>query len=206
MSMQQVPLVIQQATPFINHFGYLAVFLLLLLESVGLPLPGESTLIAAAFLAALGKLNILIVGVVAVAGASTGSSIGFVIGAYPGRPFLEKYGKYVLLTKKRLDETEKYFNRRGAVIVVVARFIEGLRQLNGLVAGISEMKFKKFIKYNVLGAVIWVALWSSVGYFSGNHIQAFINYQLYFSIAGAIFIIFAILFLSYKHLKSHKRA
>ena len=178
-NIQHIPGFIQALAPIINHYGYLAVGGLLLLEDFGVPSPGETVLIAAAFFAGVGQLNILLVALVAFFGAVIGDNIGFAIGNYGGHPLVEKYGRYIFLTKERIDKAENFFNRQGGRIVVVARFIEGLRQANGIIAGIGEMTWPRFVAYNALGAGLWVATWTTVGYFGGSHINTFLKYDIY---------------------------
>ena len=185
--------------PVIHHYGYFAVGGLILLEDFGVPSPGETTLIAAALYAGLGDLNIFLVIIAALLGAIIGDNIGFAIGDFGGRPLVERYGKYVLLTKERLDKAEAFFNRNGGKVVVVARFIEGLRQLNGIIAGISEMRWPSFILFNAIGAALWVGLWSTVGYFGGEHIDAFRKYELYFTLAAGVLLVGYIAYRIIKH-------
>ena len=80
---------------------------------------------------------------------------------------MERWGKYVFLTPERLDKAEAFFNRHGGKIIVIARFIEGLRQANGIIAGITGMHWLRFLAFNALGAALWVGTWVSVGYFAG---------------------------------------
>lgn len=188
-STQHVPAIITALEPIINQYGYLAVGGLIFVEDFGVPAPGETVLIAAAFFAGTGQLNILLVMLVAFAAAVIGDNVGFAIGDFGGRPLLERFGKYVFLTEKRLDNAEAFFNRHGGKVVIVARFIEGLRQLNGIIAGISEMKWRQFLLCNAVGAALWVGLWSSVGYFGGNHISDIHRYGSYLAITGAAAVI-----------------
>lgn len=186
-SAQHIPTVVQSLEPIITQYGYFAVGGLLTLEDFGLPVPGETVLIAAAFYAGLGQLNIFLVVIIAFLGAVVGDNIGFGIGQYGGHPLIERYGKYVFITHERLHRLEEFFNRNGGKVVVVARFIEGLRQLNGIIAGLSEMRWPRFIVFNMIGAALWVSVWSVAGYFGGSHIQTFLRYQMYFSIAAVLF-------------------
>jgi membrane protein DedA with SNARE-associated domain len=145
--------------------------------------PGETTLIAAAVFAGFGHLNILLVILIAFIAAVIGDNIGFAIGNFGGRPLVERFGKYVFLTPERLDKAEAFFTRNGGKVVVIARFVEGLRQANGIVAGISDMRWPVFLVYNALGAALWVGLWSMAGYFGGSHIQTIYRYGLDVSVA-----------------------
>ncbi len=180
---QHIPSLIQALEPVIHSYGYWAVGGLVLLEDFGIPVPGETTLIAAAFFAGLGQLNIFLVVLIAILGAVIGDNIGFAIGKFGGHPLAERFGKYVWLTPERINQAEQFFNRYGGRVVIVARFIEGLRQLNGIIAGISEMRWRKFLLFNCIGATIWVSIWSAIGYYSGEHIETFLRYELYLTAA-----------------------
>ena len=85
-------------------------------------------------------------------------------------------GKYVFLTEERLDKAEKFFDRRGAIVITFARFVEGLRQANGIIAGITGMHWLRFLIFNAIGAALWVGTWVSAGYFAGNHIGTIYHY------------------------------
>jgi membrane protein DedA with SNARE-associated domain len=200
MTPHDLPGYLQAVAPFINNYGYLAVGFLITLEDFGLPVPGETTLIAAAFFAGAGQLNIVIVFIIALVAAIIGDSIGFMLGHYGGHPLLERYGKYIFLTPKRLRKAEAYFNSHGGRIVIIARFIDGLRQINGLIAGISEMRWSKFIVFNTIGASLWVGLWSSVGYLGGSHIKVFLRFDLYITI---VFILAVIAYIVYLRNRQH---
>jgi membrane protein DedA with SNARE-associated domain len=191
---QHIPAFIQALAPVIDKYGYFAVGGLITLEDFGIPVPGETVLIASAFYAGLGQLNIFAVILIGFLAAIIGDNIGFAIGEYGGHPLVERYGKYVFITPERLCTLEKFFAKHGGKIVIVARFIEGLRQLNGIIAGLSEMKWAKFVVFNAIGAALWVGVWSAVGYFGGSHIQTFLHYQLYFSITVAILLVSYITF------------
>ena len=177
-------------TPILNNYGYFAVGGLVLVEDFGIPVPGETILIAASLYAGAGRLNVVAVGVIAWVCAVLGDNIGFLIGHFGGRRLALKYGKYVFLTAGRLDKAENFFEHHGGKIIVAARFIEGLRQANGIVAGITGMHWKRFIPFNALGAALWVGLWVSLGYLAGNHIttiyEQITRYSLYVLIALAV--------------------
>ena len=158
----------------LDHYGYWAVALLLLLENIGVPvIPGELAMIAAAVFAATGRadLNIVVVGVVAVIATFAGAEVGYLIGKYAGRELILHYGKYVLLTPHHLDQAEAIVSRYGGIVVVVARFIVGLREANGIIAGITQMRWLTFSVYNLIGACAWVATWVTIGDMAGNHID-----------------------------------
>jgi membrane protein DedA with SNARE-associated domain len=200
-SHKQLPGAFNALEPTLRHYGYLAVGGVLFLEDFGVPLPGETMLIAAALYAGTGSLNIWLVGLVAVVAAVAGDNVGFAIGHYGGRKLIDRFGKYVLLTPKRLDKVEDFFRRHGSWVVVIARFVEGLRQANGLIAGTVEMPWLKFFAANVVGAIGWVAVWASLGYFAGNHVSTISKYATYVAIGIAVLVVLAIA----RHLIAHRR-
>jgi membrane protein DedA with SNARE-associated domain len=156
----------------LDHFGYWAVLLFVMIEDFGVPVPGETILIAAAVYAGAGRLNVIAVGVIGFVAAIIGDNIGFAIGHYGGRALVLRWGRYVRLTEERLDKAEIFFQRHGAWIITVARFIEVLRQVNGIVAGTTGLRWRRFLAFNALGAALWVGTWVSLGYLAGNHIDA----------------------------------
>jgi len=193
MSTPALPGIFGTVEPLLNHYGYLAVALFVTVEDFGIPLPGETILIAASLFAGAGRLNVVLVGVVATLAAIVGDNIGFAIGHFGGRALALRFGKYVFLTEERLDKAENFFDHHGGKIIVIARFIEGLRQANGIVAGISGMHWRRFVVFNALGAALWVGLWVSLGYLAGNHITTIYTqitrYSLYVLIALAVVVV-----------------
>jgi membrane protein DedA with SNARE-associated domain len=192
-STQHLPGVLHSLEPTLNHYGYLAVFGLVLLEDFGIPVPGETVLILGAVYAGAGRLNIFLVALLGFVGALLGDNIGFAIGHFGGRRLVDRYGRYIFLTPERVDRATGFFERHGGKIIVVARFIEGLRQANGIIAGITGMHWARFLLFNAIGAALWVAVWTSVGYFSGNHITTIYNeatrYSTFLAIAAGVLIV-----------------
>ena len=174
----------------LNHLGYWAVLLFVLIEDFGIPVPGETVLIAASVYAGAGRLNVVAVGLIGFAAAITGDNIGFAIGHYGGRALVLRWGRYVRLTEGRLHKAEAFFDHHGAWIITVARFIEVLRQANGIVAGIVGMRWLRFLAFNALGAALWVGTWVSLGYLAGSHIHTIYHritkYSSYVLIALAV--------------------
>jgi membrane protein DedA with SNARE-associated domain len=189
----------------LRHWGYLAVGAFLFLEDFGVPLPGETMLIAAALYAGAGHLNVWVVGLVGFVAAVLGDNVGFVIGHFGGRRLIDRFGKYVFLTPQRFDRAEAFFVRHGSEVVTIARFVEGLRQLNGIIAGTVGMHWPKFILFNAVGAALWVATWTSLGYLAGSHVETISRYFNYFAIAGAVTAI-AFLIVHLRRRRKHKRA
>lgn len=197
----QVPAVITALAPTIHTYGYWAVGGLILIEDFGIPVPGETTLVAAAFFAGAGQLNIFSVVGIAFLAAVIGDNIGYLIGRKGGHPLVLRFGKYVFLTHERLMKAEKFFKRHGGKVVMVARFIDGLRQVNGIMAGITEMPWRWFLICNSIGAALWVSTWGLVGYFGGNHIETIYRYGTWAAL-GLLGI--GICYLIYRFVRSRK--
>jgi membrane protein DedA with SNARE-associated domain len=198
---KQLPGVFNSLEPTLRRYGYLAVGGILFLEDFGVPFPGETMLIAASLYAGTGSLNIWLVGLVAFIGAVAGDNVGFAIGHFGGRKLIDRFGKYVFLTPDRLDKVEAFFRKHGSKVVVIARFVEGLRQANGLIAGTVGMRWLKFLVANVIGALAWVTVWASLGYFAGNHVETISKYFTYVAIGLAILIVLVLA----RHLIAHRR-
>lgn len=192
-AVEHLPGFLHSLAPVLDNYGYLAVGGFVLLEDFGVPVPGETILILAAVYAGAGRLNIVAVGAVATVAAVIGDNIGFAIGHFGGRPLVSRFGRYVLLTSERVDTATAFFERHGGKIVVIARFIEGLRQANGIIAGIARMHWLRFLAFNALGAALWAGTWTTVGYVSGSHIDAVYRvvkrYEVYALIAAAALIL-----------------
>jgi membrane protein DedA with SNARE-associated domain len=176
----------------LQQYGLWAIGLLITLEDFGVPVPGETILIAGAIYAGAGRLNIVALGVVAFVAAVTGDNIGFAIGHFGGRALALRFGKYVFLTEERLDKAEAFFDRRGSIVITFARFVEGLRQANGIIAGITGMHWLRFLVFNAIGAALWVGTWVTIGYFAGNNITTIYHYitlYSYYVLAGLVVLI-----------------
>jgi membrane-associated protein len=142
----------------------------LLLENAGIPVPGETILLFASFLAfserALSLPWIIVVGTLA---CTLGDNLGYAIGHRGGRPLLERYKHWFHISDRHIRRAEKLFERHGPPTVFVARFIFGMRIITGPLAGVLRMPWKQFVVFNFLGAVLWVTVISCVGYFFGQH-------------------------------------
>src|SRR5579863_150936 len=149
----------------VHTYGYWAVFALVGLESLGIPLPGETILVAAGtYVGHTHKLNVWLIFVVAAAGAVLGDNVGFWIGDKGGYRLLRKYGRYI-----RVDETEikigRYiFDRHGGKVVFFGRFVSVLRTYAAFLAGTNQMRWRSFLVFNVAGGVAWAAIYSFLSY------------------------------------------
>lgn len=156
---------LDQILSLIGQYGYWAVLFGVMLESAGVPVPGETILIAAGALVHQGTLDFggtLFFGVL---GAVVGDQIGYRVGRKGGRPLVLRWGGYVFVTPERLDRAEAFFERHGGKAVFLARFVAGLRVFGALVAGTSRMPWRKFFLNNALGGAVWTSMAVSAGYF-----------------------------------------
>jgi len=158
--------------PYVAAYGVAAIFLIVYLEALGLPLPGESALIAAGVLSARGDLGVMPALLAVFLGAVLGDGTGYWIGRIGGRPLLQRFGPYLKLTPERLDRLERLFRERGAVIVATARVVGVLRQLNGVVAGSVAMPWPRFLAANALGAALWTAAWGGGSFLFADALTA----------------------------------
>ena len=154
----------------IEHYGYLLILFGVMLESTGVPLPGETILIASGILVQRGHLDLGDVIFFGILGAVLGDQIGYWIGREGGRPFILRWGRYVFISPERLARAEAFFERHGGKAVFLARFFSGLRVFGALVAGMSRMRWGTFILYNALGGAVWATAVVLVGYFLGSSI------------------------------------
>jgi membrane protein DedA with SNARE-associated domain len=154
-------------TDLFARYGYFVVFFGVLLENAGVPVPGETILLAGAVLARLGHLSLPWVISMAIVGAVLGDNVGFFIGRRGGRRLLERHGRLLGLTKARLDQFDAFFNRHGAKTVFVARFVTGLRVVGAVLAGASTLQWGRFLIFNAAGAVAWATTFGAVGYLLG---------------------------------------
>lgn len=151
-------------------YGYLAVFILIGLESLGIPLPGEVTLLAAAIYAATGKLQIQWVIVTAATASTAGGLAGYAVGRTAGRAFVFRFGRYAFLSPEHLTRAETFFARRGDIAVLVGRFVAFLRVFAALLAGINRMPVHRFGIFNTVGAVAWSVLYGILAYELGAQV------------------------------------
>jgi membrane protein DedA with SNARE-associated domain len=156
----------------ISTYGYWVVGGIIALESMGLPLPGEATLIAAAVYAGTThQLNIWLVIAAAAAGAILGDNAGFWIGREIGYRLLLRYGRYVRLTEPRIKLGQYLFREHGGKIVFFGRFIAVLRALAALLAGANAMSWPRFLLFNAAGGIAWAALYGGAAYYFGYELQ-----------------------------------
>lgn len=182
---------------YFEHYGYWVVFFGVMLENAGVPVPGETILLAAGFFAAQGHFSLWEVMIIAAVGAVLGDNAGYAIGRRIGRTALERYGRYVGLTHARIAHMDKFFGSHGDKTILVARFITGLRVFAALLAGSSRMVWRTFAIYNFLGALLWSVAISLAGYFFGRSwdvLEHWIKGTGLFALGAALLIIATMIF------------
>jgi len=160
------------------RYGYAVVFFGVFLENTGLPVPGETTLLAGAALAHFGRLSFIGVVATAIVGAILGDNLGFAIGRRYGRGLAERFGARLGLTRARLALFDRFFERHGPRTVFIARFITGLRVFGAVLAGSSGLRWPTFLLYNAAGAVVWSTAVAVAGYmlaYSWNTLERWIG-------------------------------
>lgn len=190
----------------LQSLGYPGIAAIVGLESAGLPLPGETTLLAASYLAATGHLSLPLVIGSAALGAIVGDSLGYFIGRRGGRRFLERYGKYVGITPEKLVRADGHFARHGAKTVFFGRFVALLRVLAGPLAGASRMPYRRFLAANVAGAVTWATTMGTLAFFFGKPVAAVLSsLGVWALVALAVFVIARFALKRYRSRKIQRR-
>ena len=174
---------------YVDKYGYVTVAIVLLLENMGVPVPGETVLLLVSFLAYSERefhfSHIVVVGTIA---CIVGDNLGYLIGYRGGRRLIHRYQKLFWIKSTTLAKGERLFQRHGSMTVLFARFIAGLRIVAGPLAGVLHMNWPKFLLFNSLGAVLWVSVISSLGYFFGEHWDQLLRFVHHFSVACLVMV------------------
>lgn len=192
-------------SPYVHTYGYLVAFFGMMLENAGIPVPAESTLVAMAFFAGQKVLNIWLVIPIAIVGDVVGDNIGFWIGREGGRPLIEKYGKYVRIDKKKLDEMETLFREKGGRTVYTAHFFATTRIVAALTAGMSHMPYKRFLTFNIFGAISFVTLISLLSYHFSKNLDMVLRFLHIFRVLGLVVLALIIIYYFHKHFQRTKQ-
>lgn len=155
---------------YFSRYGYWTIAFALLLENAGVPVPGETVLLFASFLAySQHHLRLPYIILIGIAAATAGDNIGYALGRWGGRWLLDRYSSLFHLENRTIDRSERFFNRYGPAAIFFARFIFGMRVVAGPLAGVLRMKWERFLGFNALGAATWVVTVSLLGYTFGKH-------------------------------------
>lgn len=183
-------------TDFFTSHGLPLLFVVVMIESFGIPLPGETALIAFGVLASQGHYSIVLVIAVAAAGAIVGDNLGYlIIGRWGGRNLLERWGPVRRFSERYLPPTERLMEKHGDKVVFFGRFVTVLRYTAAWVAGIAGMPWRKFLFWNAAGGICWATLVGLVAYYAGNAAaDAIQRYGIYAAvvIAGAVLVFFLV--------------
>jgi membrane protein DedA with SNARE-associated domain len=181
--------IVDWATHLIGNWGLWGVFFLMVAESACIPIPSEAIMPFAGFAVASGKMSLAAAVAVGVAGNLVGSWVSYAVGLYGGRPFVERYGKYVLLSTHKLETAERWFGRYGAPAVFFSRMLPIVRTFISLPAGAARMRFGKFTLYTLVGCVPWVLLLAFIGEQIGQNwrrIEPYLHYVDYAVLIGIL--------------------
>lgn len=174
---------------FFHDYGYWTVAIALLLENAGIPVPGETILLFASFLAySERELHLPVIIIVATAACTLGDNLGYLIGRRGGRRLLARYQHIFRIRDKTIARGERLFARYGSLTIFFARFVFGMRIIAGPLAGVLHMEWKRFVVFNFLGAVVWVTVITCVGYFFGSQWEALLRvmHRINVGIAAAV--------------------
>jgi membrane protein DedA with SNARE-associated domain len=177
--------ILEFITGLISSWGYAGIFITMTLESALIPIPSEAVIPFAGFLAYMGEMNIWIIVLVSSLANLTGSIIAYYVGMYLGRPFVEKYGKYVLLNTGHLQLVENWFSKYGNLTVVFSRMLPLIRTYNALPAGMGRMNFPRFCLYTFIGSIPWNLTLVLLGWVLKENWAILEKYSLYLDVIAA---------------------
>lgn len=175
-------------TDTIGAYGYLAIFILMTLESALIPIPSEVTMVFGGFLVSIGELHLVWVGLVGALGNVVGSWIAYYVGLRGGRPLAERWGRYVFLRDKELDRAEAWFERRGEVAVFVGRLLPVVRTFISFPAGVARMPLSRFTFYTLIGSLIWSYALAAAGLALGESWRTLLDYLAPISIVIGVIV------------------
>jgi membrane protein DedA with SNARE-associated domain len=191
----------------ISTLGYSGIVLLMAIESACIPLPSEIIMPFSGYLVSTGEMNIWGVAVAGAVGCVLGSLVAYWVGMYGGRPFIEKYGRYILLSRHDLDIADRWFAKRGEIIVFVSRLLPAIRTFIAFPAGVARMNLPRFVIYTFAGSLPWCLGLAYAGQKLGEQWDKddtlktwFHRFDFLIGIAGALFIIWWV----WRHIK-HSR-
>ena len=175
---------------FLSSWGYLALILLTVAEAACVPFPSEITVGFAGYLASIGRLDLVVVIVLGTVGETVGAFIGYGIGRLGGRPLVERFGRYVLLSHADLDRAERWFDHRGEWSVLIGRVVPIVRTFVALPAGVAQMQPARFGILTSTGSLLWIGSLAGISYSLGGQWQKLTHG---FSVAGYVLVVLAVL-------------
>lgn len=183
----------------VSSYGYLAVFLLVGLESVGIPLPGETALISAGIYAGhTHHLSVWLIWLVAAAGAILGDNLGYLIGRAGGYRLVKRYGPKVRIDESKLKVGRYAFDRWGGKVVFLGRFVSVLRTYAAFLAGTTRMRWRHFLLANAAGGIVWSGIYAWASYLAGNTLRN-VTGTLNYAFIGVAVVVLVAAFLFMRH-------
>lgn len=189
--------------------SYPGVFLLMMIEGFGIPIPSELTMPFSGFLATSqggNKFVLPLVIVVGAAGEITGGIIAYALGYYGGRPVLERYGQFVFLSSEELERAEVWFARYGDWIVFITRLLPAIRSFIALPAGVVRMPFWRFLLYGAIGSLIWCTVLALLGHTLGQHWESVSNDIRRYNVIIIAVVVLLVAFAIYKRVSTVRRS
>ena len=188
----------------ISALGYGGIIILMAIESANIPLPSEIIMPFSGFLVAQGQFNLWLVGLSGAIGCVIGSILSYWLGMWGGRPLIEKYGKYILISHHDLDLADSWFKKRGEMTVFIGRLLPIIRTFISFPAGIAKMQFWRFVIYSFLGSLPWCLALAYVGQKMGENWENLRTYFHDFDYLILGLIILGIIWWVWRHLKNRK--
>lgn len=192
------------AINWINSIGYWGILIGMILESACIPIPSEVIMPFGGYLVSTGHLNMIGVIIIGTIGNIVGSLIAYAIGHWGGKRFIDRFGKYVFLSKKHLESAEIWFDKRGEFTVFISRILPAIRTFISLPAGIARMNLVKFLIYTAVGSVFWSGVLTYVGFTLGNSWEKIQNILHPISYIVAAIVLVIIVYLIVKVVKNKK--
>lgn len=189
----------------ISYLGYWGIVLTMGIESACIPLPSEIIMPFSGYLVYTGRFNLLWVSVAGAFGCVVGSVAAYWAGILGGRPFIEKFGKYILLSKRDLDTAERWFKKYGDWAIFFSRLLPVIRTFISLPAGIARMNFSRFVVYTFLGSLPWCFVLAYIGKVLGENWQTIKTYFRGADVIIVVVIVVGIAFFIYRHVKPEKK-
>jgi membrane protein DedA with SNARE-associated domain len=190
----------------LGSYGYFVVFFAIMVESMGIPFPGETALIiASAYAARTGDLNIYWVIAASAAGAIVGDNFGYWIGREGGRKLIIKYGKFVGLTDDRYQKAQEYLKKHGGKAVFFGRFVSVARTWIAVLVGAHHLNWTQFFIYNVLGGIVWASIFGTLGYVFGENLPYLEKIIKDVGIAVSVLVVIGLIVLIYLRKRSKKK-
>ena len=198
--------IVHYATTVISKTGYTGIGVLMIMESMIMPVPSEAVMPFAGFLWFEHKLSFWGIVLASTLGSIIGSLISYFLGAYGGRPLVKKFGRYLFLNEHDLDVTERFFARHGEITIFVSRFIPIVRHLISIPAGLGRMNILRFSIYTIVGAALWNSFLTWLGYHLRDKWETIRQYTQIIDVVLIVLICAAIGYFVYRHLRSMRRA